>query len=68
MQTPATGVDDLKKVFSNIRARGSLGEYRLEMILEAVLAPEQYAKNVVTKEESRENVEFAIKLPSKDTE
>jgi DNA recombination protein RmuC len=68
MQTLATSVGDLKKVFSNVRARGSLGEYRLEMILEAILAPEQYAKNVVTKEGSRENVEFAIKLPSKDTE
>jgi DNA recombination protein RmuC len=68
MQTLATGVGDLKKVFSNVRARGSLGEYRLEMILEAILAPEQYARDVVTKEGSRENVEFAIKLPSKDTE
>ncbi|MBU1781942.1 DNA recombination protein RmuC [bacterium] len=68
MQTLANGVGDLKKVLSNIKTRGSLGEYRLEMILEAILAPEQYAKDVVTKEGSRENVEFAIKLPSKDNE
>lgn len=68
MQTLATGVGDLKKVLSNVKTRGSLGEYRLEMILEAILAPEQYSRNIVTKEGSRENVEFAIKLPSKDTE
>ncbi len=68
MQTLASGVGDLKKVLSNVRTRGSLGEYRLEMILEQILAPEQYAKAVATKPESRENVEFVIKLPSKEAE
>lgn len=68
MQTLANGVGDLKKVLANVKTRGSLGEYRLEMILEQILAPEQYQKNVVVKPGSRENVEFAIKLPSKDTE
>ncbi|HEV8539419.1 MAG TPA: DNA recombination protein RmuC [Bacteroidota bacterium] len=68
MQTLANGVGDLKKVLSNVKTRGSLGEYRLEMILEQILAPEQYQKDVVTKPGSREHVEFAIKLPAKDTE
>lgn len=68
MQSLANGVGDLKKVLSNVRTRGSLGEYRLEMILEQILAPELYQKNVATKQGSRENVEFAIKIPSKDSE
>lgn len=66
MQSLASGVGDLKRVLTNVKTRGSLGEYRLEMILEQILPPEQYEKNVVIKEGSRENVEFAIKLPSKD--
>lgn len=66
MQTLATGVGDLKKVLSNVKTRGILGEYQLESILEQILAPEQYAKNVVTKAGSREHVEFAIKLPGKE--
>ncbi|MBI1746483.1 MAG: DNA recombination protein RmuC [Acidobacteria bacterium] len=68
MQTVASGVGDLKRVLANVKTRGSLGEYRLEMILEQILAPEQYQKDVATKPESRENVEFAVKLPSKDTD
>ena len=66
MQTLATGVGDLKKVLSNVKTRGVLGEIQLERILEQFLATEQYAKNVITKKGSRETVEFAIKLPGKD--
>lgn len=68
MQVLASGVGDLKKVLSNVRTSGSLGEYRLEMILEQILAPEQYGKAVATKPGSRENVEFVIKIPSKETD
>jgi DNA recombination protein RmuC len=66
MQNLATGVGDLKKVLSNVKTKGVLGEYQLGAILEQVLAPGQYEQNVSTKEGSRENVEFAIKIPSKD--
>jgi len=66
MQNLAVGVGDLKKVLSNVKTRGILGEFQLGGILEQVLAPEQYAKNVVTKKGSRDNVEFAIVLPGKD--
>ncbi len=67
MQTLATGVDDLKRVLSNVKTRGVLGEYQLENILEQTLTPDQYAKNVKTKEGSNAVVEFAVKLPgSKD--
>ncbi|MFH1454528.1 MAG: DNA recombination protein RmuC, partial [Armatimonadota bacterium] len=66
MQNLATGVGDLKKVLSNVKTRGILGEIQLENILEQILTPEQYEKNVVTKEDSRESVEFAVKLPGKD--
>ena len=67
MQTLATGVGDLKKVLSNVKTRGVLGrDSSPERILEQFLAPEQYAKNVITKKGSRETVEFAIKLPGKD--
>ena len=68
MQTLATGVGDLKKVLSNVKTRGILGEYQLENILEELLTPEQYAKNVATKKGSQANVEFAIKLPGKDSD
>jgi DNA recombination protein RmuC len=66
MQNLANGVGDLKKVLSNVRTKGVLGEYQLGAILEQLLAPHQYAQNVATKEGSRENVEFAIKIPSKN--
>lgn len=65
MQTLATGVGDLKKVLSNVKTRGILGEYQLGNILEQLLSPEQYAKNVATKKGSQANVEYAIKLPGK---
>ncbi|MEW6714599.1 MAG: DNA recombination protein RmuC [Nitrospirota bacterium] len=66
MQNLAVGVGDLKKVLSNVKTRGILGEIQLGNILEQILTPEQYSKNVATKKGSRENVEFAIKLPGKD--
>jgi len=68
MQNIATGVGDLKKVLSNVKTRGVLGEYQLENILEQVLTPDQYAKNVATKKGSQANVEFALKLPGKETD
>jgi DNA recombination protein RmuC len=64
----ATGVDDLRKVLSNVKNRGVLGEIQLENILEQLLTPDQYSKNATVKENSKENVEFAIKLPAKDAE
>lgn len=63
MQTLATGVGDLKKVLSNVKTRGILGEIQLGAILEQILSPEQYSTNVVTKSSGRNPVEFAIKLP-----
>ena len=66
MQTLAIGVGDLKKVLSNVKIRGTLGEIQLGNILEQILTPEQYAKNVATKTGSRENVEYAIKLPGRN--
>ena len=66
MQSLAAGVGDLKKVLSNTKTRGVLGEVQLERILEQFLSPEQYEKNVITKKGSRETVEFVIKLPGKD--
>ena len=65
MQSVASDVGDLKKVLSNVKTRGTLGEYQLEGILEAMLSPEQYSKNVATKKGSQANVEYAIKLPGK---
>jgi DNA recombination protein RmuC len=66
MQSLATGVGDLKKVLSNVKNRGVLGEYQLAGILEQVLTPAQYAQNVKTKAGSADNVEFAVKIPSKE--
>jgi DNA recombination protein RmuC len=68
MQNLAQDVGGLKKVLSNVKMRGGLGEVRLEMLLEQVLAPEQYEANVRTKKGSSDVVEFAIKLPGKDEE
>jgi DNA recombination protein RmuC len=65
MQTLASGVGDLKKVLTNVKTRGVLGEYQLENILEQLLTPEQYLKNVKTKPGSNEFVEFAIKMPGR---
>ncbi|HPR32436.1 MAG TPA: DNA recombination protein RmuC [Prolixibacteraceae bacterium] len=66
MQALATGVGDLKKVLSNVKTRGNLGEYQLGSILQEILSPEQYEQNASVKEGSQERVEFAIKLPGKN--
>ncbi len=66
MQNLASGVGDLKKVLSNVKTRGVLGEIQLGNILEQIMAPEQYEANVKTKKGSNDHVEFAIKLPGKD--
>jgi len=66
MQTLASGVGDLKKVLSNVKVRGTWGEVQLENLLEQVLSPDQYSKNVATRPGSNERVEFAIKLPGRD--
>lgn len=68
MKQLASGVDDLKKVLSNVKSRGVLGEIQLENILEQMFTKEQYIKNAVIKKNSRERVEFAIKIPSKERE
>jgi DNA recombination protein RmuC len=65
MKSVANDVGDLKKVLSNVKTRGTLGEYQLGAILEQMLSPEQYACNVATKKGSQANVEFAVKLPGK---
>ena len=66
MQSLASGVGDLKKVLSNVKTRGILGEIQLGSILKEILATEQYEENVATKHGSRDVVEFAIKLPADD--
>ena len=63
MQSLATGVGDLKRVLTNVKARGTWGEVQLGALLEQILTPDQYDKNVQTREESRETVEYAIRLP-----
>lgn len=65
MQTLATGVGDLKKVLSNVKTRGTWGEIQLENLIEQILTPEQYSKNVATKKGSNDRVEFAIKMPGR---
>lgn len=66
MQNLAQDVGGLKKVLSNVKMRGCIGEVQLEMLLEQILAPEQYETNVKTRKGSDALVEFAIKLPGKD--
>jgi DNA recombination protein RmuC len=65
MQTLATGVGDLKRLMGNVKSRGSWGEAQLEMLLQDMLTPEQYASNVRIRPDSAEIVEFAVKLPGK---
>lgn len=67
MQTLASSVGDIKKVMSNVKSRGILGEYQLANILEDLLTNEQYEKNVKTKANSGAIVEFAIKLPNNNS-
>src|SRR5690242_6395308 len=66
MQTLAAGVGDLKRVLSNVKTRGVFGETQLAALLEQVMAPEQYEKNVATRPGSSARVEFAVKLPGRD--
>lgn len=66
MQNLAVSVGDLKKVLSNVKTRGIVGEIQLENILEQILSPEQYDKNVATNLHSDEVVEFAVKLPGRE--
>jgi DNA recombination protein RmuC len=66
MQNLASGVGDLKRVLTNVKTRGTWGEIQLGALLEQVLAPDQYGRNVATRPGSRERVEFAVKLPGRD--
>ena len=68
MQTLAAGVGDLKRVLSNVKTRGILGEIQLGAILKEILSPEQYEENIATVPSSKNVVEFAIKLPSSNGE
>ena len=65
MQTLAAGVGDLKRVLTNVKTRGTWGEVQLSALLEQLLTSEQFAANVVTRPESNERVDFAIRLPGK---
>jgi len=66
MQSLAVGVGDLKRVLTNVKTRGILGEVQLSAILEDILTPDQYEVNCATSPKGRERVEFAIKLPAED--
>jgi DNA recombination protein RmuC len=66
MQSLATGVGDLKRVLTNVKTRGMWGEVQLGALLEDLLIPEQYAKNVATRPESNQRVEYAIRLPGRE--
>ncbi|WP_085318315.1 DNA recombination protein RmuC [Derxia lacustris] len=65
MQTLAQGVGDLKRVLGNVKTRGNVGEVQLGALLDDLLAPEQFARNVCTKPGSRDVVEFALRLPGR---
>lgn len=65
MQSLASNVGDLKKIFSNVKTRGIWGEAQLETLLDQILTPDQYIKNAQVQKNSSERVEFAIKIPSK---
>ncbi len=66
MQTLAAGVGDLKRVLTNVKTRGIWGEIHLASLLEQILTPDQYDRNVATKPGSGERVEFAIRLPGRE--
>src|SRR5437879_8371583 len=66
MQSLAIGVGDLKRVLTNVKARGTWGEVQLGALLEQLLIPEQYAKNVATRPGSGQRVEYAIRLPGRE--
>lgn len=63
MRNLAVGVGDLKRVLTNVKSRGGWGEVQLGMLLEEILAPEQFGRNVQVRDKSQEMVEFAIKMP-----
>jgi len=65
MQTLAAGVGDLKRVLTNVKTRGTWGEVQLAALLEQMLVPDQYAKNIATRPGSAERVEYAVRLPGK---
>ena len=65
MQTLAQGVGDLQRVLTNVKSRGMFGEVQLEALLEQVLTPEQYAKQVETKPRSGQRVDFAVRFPGR---
>jgi DNA recombination protein RmuC len=66
MQALAAGVGDLKRVLGNVKSRGVFGEVQLAALLEQVLLPDQYAANVVTRPDSGERVDFAIRMPGRN--
>lgn len=66
MQHLANGVGDLKRVLSNVKSRGVLGEYQLQALLENMLSPEQYLNNASLGKGNRERVEFAVKMPGNE--
>jgi DNA recombination protein RmuC len=66
MQTLANGVGDLKRVLTNVKTRGTWGEYQLQALLEEMLIPEQYEANARVRPGSKEHVEFAIRMPGRD--
>jgi DNA recombination protein RmuC len=68
MRTLATGVGDLKRVLSNVKTRGTLGEIQLGAILDEMLSPEQFEKQFILKEGSRERVDYAVKMPADNGE
>ena len=68
MKSLASGVGDLQRVLTNVKARGTWAEVQLGAIVEQVLTPEQYAKNVQTRDDSREHVEYAVRLPGSSSD
>lgn len=68
MQTLAQDVGGLKRVLSNVKMRGGFGEVQLHMLLESILAPEQFEGNIITKQGSSDRVEYAVKFPNKEGE
>ena len=68
MQSLAQGVGDLQRVLTNVKTRGMFGEVQLENLLEQVLTPEQYGKQVETKPRSNQRVDFAIKFPGRSAD
>jgi DNA recombination protein RmuC len=68
MQTLAQGVGDLQRVLTNVKTRGMFGEVQLEALLEQVLTPEQYGKQVETKPRSNQRVDFAVRFPGRNAD